>query len=323
MHHNNMAALVHAEAHALLNLATLIKNNPVPYNQAVDIMQNALAEKGRIVVTGVGKSGHIAGKIAATLASTKTPAFFVDPTHARHGDLGMINENDVVIALSHSGESQELGDIITYAKRWGNPIIAITGKPHSTLGQAADVVLLNGVEKEACPLNLAPTSSTTASLALADGLAVALMMARGVTTHDFAKFHPGGKLGAQLLRVGDVMIADRMPLVPATAPMADVLAVMLDKPLGCVGVTDRTGTLVGNFSDGDFKRQLKIHPNLLAEKALAVMNTTPKTILQDVLAITGVRHMQDQHVKALWVIDDTLKPVGLFRMDECLASKVI
>lgn len=323
MHTTTMAALVRAEAEALLTLAALIEQNPEPYEKAVDIIQTALANKGRIVVTGVGKSGHIGGKIAATFASTKAPAFFVDPTHARHGDLGMIAEGDVILALSHSGESAELADIITYSKRWGNPLLAITGKPNSTLGKAADVVLLNGVEREACPLNLAPTSSTTASLALADGLAVALMMARGVTQDDFAKFHPGGKLGAQLLKVSDVMLRDKLPLLPTTATATEMIGTMVSNPLGCVGLTDDSGMLVGNFSDGDFKRRLAHQPNLMGRNALDIMTPHPKTITGDMLAIAGVDQMEAQHVKALWVVDDACKPVGLFRMDECLASKVI
>lgn len=279
-----------------------------------------LSMKGRVIVTGVGKSGHIGGKIAATLASTGTPAFFVHPTEALHGDLGMITPDDVVLAISHSGESKELAAVIAYCMRFDIPIIALTGKPESTLGRAAKAHLFTRVTEEACPLNLAPTTSTTVALALADTLAVALMQERGFAKENFAVFHPGGKLGAQLLTVRDIMLKDNIPLLSPSAPMADVLIALTQANLGCVGFIDNAGALVGIFTDGDLKRRLS--PDLMQHTGADVMTASPRTIAADAFATQGVSQMQQDHVKGLWVVEEG-RPIGLFRLDECLAKGVI
>ncbi len=308
---------IQAEAEALLTLAAALEADPA-LPAALNLLQ---ACKGRVVITGVGKSGHIGGKIAATLASTGTPAFFVHPTEALHGDLGMITQSDVIIALSHSGESKELAAILTYASRFEIPLIAITGKPSSTLGQAAQVVLNTRVAREACPLNLAPTTSTTASLALADGLAVALMHARGFSQTDFAAFHPGGKLGAQLLRVTEVMVKNDLPLLPPTALMPEVLVALTHRNLGCVGVVDAAGKLVGIFTDGDLKRRLT--PDLLQKTVAQVMTPQPKTIGTEPLAIAAAAQMNQHNVTSLWVVDPAHHPIGLLRLQDLLAKGVV
>jgi arabinose-5-phosphate isomerase len=306
-----------AEAQAILTLTEALRTD-ASLPQAINLIRNTT---GRIVVTGVGKSGHIGGKIAATLASTGTPALFVHPTEALHGDLGMITGGDVILALSHSGESKELAAIVTYATRFRIPLIAVTGKPESTLAKAAAVVLNTRVEKEACPLNLAPTTSTLVSLALCDALAVALMTARGFTREDFAVFHPGGKLGAQLMRVSEVMIDEDLPLQPATASMADVLVSLTARNLGCVGLTDDSGNLVGIFTDGDLKRRLT--PDLLSRTASDVMTLSPKSIAPDALATAAVAQMESQDVTSLWVVEASGKPVGLLRVQDCLHANII
>lgn len=305
-----------AESIALQNLTKALETDPA-LPAALTLLHNC---QGRTIVTGVGKSGHIGGKIAASLASTGTPAFFVHPTEALHGDLGMITKQDVIIALSHSGESKELAAIITYATRFNIPIIAVTGKPKSTLAKASKVVLNNRVEKEACPLNLAPTTSIVASLAICDALVVALMTAHGFKKEDFAVFHPGGKLGAQLLRVKEIMVDTDLPLQPENAPMSDVLVTLTTRNLGCVGLTDASGNLTGIFTDGDLKRRLT--PNLLSLTVADIMTRSPKTIASDSLATAAVAHMEESNVTSLWVMDKS-KPVGLLRIQDCLHANVI
>ena len=305
-----------AEAEALAALAEAMQTDAA-LPATVDLILEH--KSGRVIVTGVGKSGHIGGKIAATLASTGTPAFFVHPTEALHGDLGMITAADVIIALSHSGESKELAAIIAYATRFSIPLVAITGRPGSTLGKAATQVLNTRVEKEACPLNLAPTTSTTVALALADALAVALMTARGFAREDFAVFHPGGKLGAQLLRVEEIMITQNLPLLPQAASMQDVLVALTQSNLGCVGLTAADGTLAGIFTDGDLKRRFA--PDLLSKTAADVMTASPKTIEADALATRAVAQMEQQNVTSLWVLQNG-KPAGLLRLHECLHAGV-
>lgn len=309
-------ATLTAQAQALTTLAEALATDPA-LPQAVALIHNS---QGRVIVTGVGKSGHIGGKIAATLASTGTPAFFVHPTEALHGDLGMITTSDVIIALSHSGESKELAAIVAYSARFRIPLIAVTGKPESTLARAATVILNTRVTKEACPLNLAPTTSTTVALALCDALAVALMTARGFSKEDFAVFHPGGKLGAQLLRVSEVMVDEDLPLQPTTASMADVLVTLTTRNLGCVGLTDPEGNLLGIFTDGDLKRRLT--PNLLNQTAADVMTRSPKTTAPDTLATAAVAQMESGNVTSLWVTQSG-KPVGLLRVQDCLHANVI
>jgi arabinose-5-phosphate isomerase len=316
MTHPTIATLK-TEAEALLALAAALETDPA-LPAALDLLKNC---KGRVIVTGVGKSGHIGGKIAATLASTGTPAFFIHPTEALHGDLGMITQADVIIALSHSGESKELAAILAYAGRFHIPLMAITGKTESTLGRAATVVLNTRVVREACPLNLAPTTSTTVALALADGLAVALMHARGFTETDFAAFHPGGKLGAQLLRVREVMVHDNLPLLPTHTPMPEVLVALTKHNLGCVGAIDDHGALVGIFTDGDLKRRLT--PDLLQKKLAEVMTANPKTIHPEPLAVNAAAQMAEYGVTSLWVIDDAQHAVGLLRVQDLMAKGVM
>jgi arabinose-5-phosphate isomerase len=314
------ARVLQEEGAALAALAKAVEKD-AGFAAGVELVLNL---KGRLIVTGVGKSGHIGGKIAATLASTGTPAFFVHPTEALHGDLGMIGRDDAVLALSHSGESKELAAIIGYCTRFSIPLIALTGKPDGTLGKAATQVLCTRVEREACPLNLAPTTSTTAALALADALAVALMAARGFTQNDFAQFHPGGKLGAQLLRVHEVMVKDDLPLLPESAKMDEVLIALTEKNLGCVGFTDNAGRLVGMFTDGDLKRRLT--PDLLSKNAKEVFTAHPKSTTANELCTSAVAVMSDKRITSLWVIDggdENGRPVGLLRLSDCLAKGVV
>lgn len=312
-------ATLRAEAAALTALAEALPQDAA-FAEAIQLI---LACTGRVIVTGVGKSGHIGGKIAASLASTGTPSFFVHPTEALHGDLGMITEHDIVLALSHSGESKELAAVLAYTTRFSIPLIAITGHKSathgSTLAKAATLVLNTRVEKEACPLNLAPTTSTTAVLALADALTVALMTARGFTQSDFARFHPGGKLGAQLLRVAEVMVTADLPLLPATAPMSEVLITLTNRNLGCVGLTDSQGALTGIFTDGDLKRRLS--PSLLTKTAADVMTPSPKTVEGQTLATAAVAAMEKASVTSLWVVENG-RPAGLLRLQECLHAGV-
>lgn len=313
-----------SEAEALAALAKRLEGDAA-FAAVVELVR---ACKGRVVVTGVGKSGHIGGKIAATLASTGTPAFFVHPTEALHGDLGMITPADVLLALSHSGESKELSAILAYATRFGIPLVALTGQKSveggSTLVKAATYVLNTGVEREACPLGLAPTTSTTAALALADALAVALMTARGFGKQDFAVFHPGGKLGAQLLRVAEVMVKEDLPLLAQTAPMGEVLVALTQYNLGCVGFTDGAGNLVGIFTDGDLKRRLLAAPqgNIMELTAQQVMTPSPKTVEAQTMATAAVGQMGAQRVGSLWVVEGS-RPVGLLNLADCVRAGVV
>ena len=287
-----------------------------------DAMALLMATKGRVIVTGMGKSGHIGAKIAATLASTGTPSLFVHPAEASHGDLGMITANDVVIALSHSGEAPELGDILAYCQRLGVPIIAITGKNESTLGKSGTVVLNTLVTEEACPIQKAPTTSSTATLAMGDALAVALMGQRGFKAEDFANFHPGGKLGGQLKKVSDLMAkGDDLPLVDARATMDQVILEMTNKNLGGVGIVKDDGTLAGIITDGDLKRVM--NPDVLSSKATDVMNATPLTIEADMFAVRAVQTMQEKQITAFFVVDKSNKPVGLLHIHHCLQAGVL
>lgn len=292
------------------------------FDRACELM---LACQGRVIVTGMGKSGHIAGKIAATLASTGTPAFFVHPGEASHGDLGMITPSDVVLALSNSGETSEVTALLPLLKRMGTPLISMTGRPGSTLATHADVHLDAGVEREACPLDLAPTSSTTAALALGDALAVALLEARGFTAEDFALSHPGGSLGRRLLlKVSDLMHRDdRLPSVPLGSPLRDALLEITRQGLGFTCVVDPDGLLVGVYTDGDLRRTLDQHGDLRALKVDDVMTRPGKRIGPDVLAAEAVRVMEDNRITALAVVDDAGKPIGALHMHDLLISGVI
>ncbi len=288
--------------------------------KALDLMQNT---KGRVIVTGMGKSGHVGSKIAATLASTGTPSFFVHPGEASHGDLGMLTNDDCVIAISNSGETKELSDIVLYCKRYGIPLIAITKNPDSTLGQSGDILLKLPDDGEACPLGLAPTSSTTATMVLGDILAVRLLERKGFTKTDFKQRHPGGKLGSFLKKVSDLMHkGDEMPLVHEDTPMQDALLVMTSKMLGCIGVIDKEGNLVGIFTDGDLRRCLG--PDILQKTAQDVMTKNPKTIAPDVLAVEALNTMNNtgKGITQLFVIQDR-KPIGIIHMHDCLRAGVM
>lgn len=286
--------------------------------KALDMMQNA---KGRVILTGMGKSGHIAKKIAASLASTGTPSFFVHPAEASHGDLGMITEDDVVIAISNSGESKELVDILNYSKRFGIPLIAITKNPQSSLGKAGDVVLRLPDNGEACPLGLAPTSSTTATLVLGDVLTVAMIERNGFTKNQFNQRHPGGKLGSVLQKVSDLMHSgDEMPLLTEDANMHDVLLEMTSKRLGCVGFTDSCGKLTGILTDGDLRRCLS--NDILNKTGIDVMTKNPKVISPSAMASEAVKLMHEKKITNLFAVEDG-KPVGVIHIHDCLNSGVV
>lgn len=275
---------------------------------------------GRVIVTGMGKSGHIARKVAATMASTGTPASFVHPAEASHGDLGMVTEHDAVIAFSNSGETAELADLVTYAKRYEIPLIAITGRAESTLARAADAALLLPDVPEACPMGLAPTTSTTVMLALGDALAVAMLERKGFSADDFHVLHPGGKLGRLLLRVGSIMhTGDALPLLGPDAPMADVLLVMSGKSFGCVGIVDDNGRLSGIITDGDLRRHMS--SDLLTLTARDVMTPNPKTIRPDALASEALGYMNGRSITILFVVENGL-PVGIIHLHDCLRAGV-
>ncbi|MGQ5522477.1 KpsF/GutQ family sugar-phosphate isomerase [Chitinimonas sp. PSY-7] len=280
--------------------------------------------KGRVVVAGIGKSGHIGGKIAATLASTGTPAFFMHPAEAAHGDLGMITAEDVVLALSNSGESNELVALLPAIKRKGAKIIAMTGNPRSSLGNAADVHLNSGVSKEACPLNLAPTASTTASLALGDALAVCLLEARGFSRDDFALSHPGGSLGRKLLvHVRDVMHqGEELPAVSTEASLRDALFEITRKGLGMTAVVNAAGDLVGVFTDGDLRRAMDKDIDLKRAAITDVMTLKPKTIDVNRLAVEAVQQMEQSKIYVL-LVTDAGKLAGAIRMHDLLQAGVV
>ncbi|KAA2284866.1 KpsF/GutQ family sugar-phosphate isomerase [Arenimonas fontis] len=281
---------------------------------------------GRVVCTGMGKSGHIATKIAATLASTGTPAFFLHPGEASHGDLGMVTDADVVLALSNSGESDEILTIVPALKRQGNPLVAMTGRPQSSLARLADVHLDVSVPAEACPLGLAPTSSTTASLALGDALAVALLEARGFTAEDFARSHPAGSLGRRLLlHIRDVMhTGEDVPVVAADVSTAAALLEMSRKRLGMTAVVDGDGKLCGVFTDGDLRRALDDEDtDLHATPISALMGRNPKTIGAEALAVEAAHLMEEHKISALVVVDDQRRVIGALNIHDLLRARVV
>jgi arabinose-5-phosphate isomerase len=312
-------AVIELEAQAVAALAARINAD---FGRACRLILDCA---GRVVVTGMGKSGHVGNKIAATLASTGTPAFFVHPGEAQHGDLGMIQPADVVLAISNSGETGEILTILPIIKRMGAKLIAMTGNAKSSLARQADVHLDAGVEKEACPHNLAPTSSTTATLALGDALAVALLKARNFTPEDFARSHPGGKLGRRLLLyVRDIMHSgDRIPLVPETASLQDALLEMTSKGLGMTGVTDASGRLTGIYTDGDLRRTLSKGVDFNKATITDVMIRNPKTISADTLAAEAVAFMQAKNINGLIVVDGERKAIGAFNMQDLLRAGVV
>ncbi|MFD0915358.1 SIS domain-containing protein [Pseudahrensia aquimaris] len=272
--------------------------------------------KGRVIVTGVGKSGHIGAKIAATLASTGTPAFFVHPSEANHGDLGMIARDDAILALSWSGETTELRGTIAYSQRFSIPLIAITSSETSTLASHADVVLALPKEKEACPHNLAPTTSSLMTLAMGDALAIALLEGREFTADNFGVFHPGGQLGAKLMHVRDLMhTGEEVPIVQTGTLMTDAILQISQKGFGCVGVTNKNGDLIGIITDGDLARHLS--PNLLSERVDDIMTRDPKTVLPDELAAAALEFINKKSISALMVTEGP-KPVGIIHLHDLL-----
>jgi arabinose-5-phosphate isomerase len=288
------------------------------FSRAVDCLAGA---SGRIVVSGMGKSGHVARKIAATLASTGTPALFVHPAEASHGDLGMILQGDAILALSNSGETAELADIVAHTRRFGLPLVAITTNGGSTLAQAADVTLLLPVAAEACPMGLAPTTSTTMQIALGDALAVALLKRRGFTEADFRRFHPGGRLGARLRRVRDLMhTGDAVPLAHSGTRMDRALVLMTEKRFGCLGVTGANGALLGIITDGDLRRAMG--PDLLTRPVDDVMTRTPRTIGPDALAAEALHAMNahERPVTALFVVEPDGKVAGILHIHDLLRA---
>ena len=283
------------------------------FAQAVDTIASA---RGRVIVSGMGKSGHVGRKLAATLASTGTPAFFVHPAEASHGDLGMIAQDDVIVAISWSGETTELRDLLHYARRFSVQVVAITASPDGTLARAADVVLLMPKVGEACPHGLAPTTSTTMQVALGDALAVALLENRSFTPGDFKRFHPGGKLGAVLTFVRDVMHAgETVPLVTLGTRMSEALLVMTQKSFGCVGVTDGDGALVGIITDGDLRRHMG--PRLTRLPVEEVMTRAPRTIGRNDLAAKAMSELEGRAITALFVVENG-RPVGLVHIHDLL-----
>ena len=285
---------------------------------AADLIRQA---KGRVIVTGLGKSGHVARKIAATLASTGTPAFFVHAAEASHGDLGMITADDVILALSWSGEQAEMKNLITYAKRFRIALIAMTAESDSTLSKAADIALTLPKAREACPHNLAPTTSSLMMLALGDALAIALLEGRGFTSVDFSVLHPGGKLGAMLKYTRDLMhTGDAVPLKPQGTQMSDALVEMSSKGFGCVGIVDIRGRIVGIVTDGDLRRHMR--PDLMTALVDDVMTKQPKTISQDLLASEALEILNSSKITAL-IVTDAGKPVGIVHLHDILRAGVV
>lgn len=302
------------EADALDALASSLDG---PFIEALDLIENAT---GRVVVTGMGKSGHVGNKIAATMASTGQPAFFVHPGEASHGDLGMVQPDDVVIALSNSGETSELSDIIAYTRRLRIGLIGMTGRAGSTLAESADVALVIPDSPEACSIGLAPTTSTTVMLALGDALAVCLLERKGFTAQDFQNYHPGGKLGQRLLRVKDLMHGDdEVPLIAKGTPMSDALITMTQKRFGVVGVLNDNGTLSGVITDGDLRRHMS--KDLIDQTAGDVMTEGCITISPSQIASEALAIMNERKITSLFCVDDG-KPVGILHIHDCLRAGV-
>ena len=294
-------------------------------DQFVAIIEEILDCPGRVIMTGMGKSGMVAEKLAATLSSTGTPSFFLHPAEAIHGDLGMVTERDLVIALSDSGETEEIVELIPHLKRIGAEIISITGNSTSTLAENSDYTLEAGVEEEACPLDLAPTASVTATLALGDALAMVLLSARNFTQEDFARYHPGGSLGKKLLlTVDDVLhVREENPTVNQTEPLKEALFKMTSSHKGAVSVVDEAGYLVGIIVDGDIRRMVEEEEANLADKqAREVMTVDPTVVEPDKLAAEAVKIMQDKEIKDLPIVDETGKPVGLINFQDLLRAGV-
>jgi len=311
--------VIKIEQQAIAELTQFIDDDFV---KACELMFNC---QGRVIVIGMGKSGHIGGKIAATLASTGTPSFFVHPGEASHGDLGMITLDDVVLTISNSGETGEVLAIIPVIKRLGAKLIAMTGNPDSTLAKLADTHVCVKVSQEACPLGLAPTSSTTATLVMGDALAVALLNARGFTADDFALSHPGGSLGKRLLlRLADIMHkGERLPTVAASAKIKDALVEMSLKGLGMTAIVDDNSQLMGRFTDGDLRRILDAQINIHQDSITSVMTKNPYVAQQDMLAAEALKIMEDKKINGLIIVNDNNQPIGAMNMHDLLKSGVL
>ena len=312
-------AFLRCEAEALARLADALDGTlGGAFLRAVDAIAHTV---GRVVVSGIGKSGHVARKIAATLASTGTPAMFVHPAEASHGDLGMVLEGDLVLALSNSGETAELADLVAHSRRFGLTLIAITGRPASTLASAADIVLTLPEAAEACPMGLAPTTSTTMQMALGDALAVTLLTRRGFTARDFGTFHPGGRLGQKLRRVRDLMHqGDAVPLAPPDLPMLDAVLLITRKSFGCLGILDEDGRLAGIVTDGDLRRALD--RDLRTMRAGEIMTRAPRVIGPSALAAEALHLMNAgaRPITSLFVVDEALHPVGILHIHDLLRA---
>ncbi|HYJ57953.1 MAG TPA: KpsF/GutQ family sugar-phosphate isomerase [Methyloceanibacter sp.] len=306
------------EAEGLHALMTALAGDLVDgFAEAVELLRSC---RGRVIVTGMGKSGHVGLKVAATLSSTGSPAYFVHPSEASHGDLGMITREDVIVAFSWSGETVELGNIVSYSRRFAVPLIAVTSNPGSALAQAAVLVLALPQAKEACPHGLAPTTSTVMQLALGDCLAIALLESKGFTARDFKMLHPGGQLGARLKFVGDLMHkGNRLPLAPADAIMSEAIVVMTEKALGCLGVVDADGLLMGIITDGDLRRHMG--NGLLEQHAGAIMTPEPKTVAPDLLASAALEMLNASKITTLFVVEDG-RPVGIIHVHDLLRAGV-
>ncbi len=309
------------EARAVLDLIDRIDDRFV---QAVDILYTC---RGKVMVTGMGKSGLVGKKIASTLSSTGTPAFFLHPAEGLNGDLGILRREDVVIAISNSGETEEIVKLLPFIRRYGSRLIVLTGHPGSTIGRAGDVALDVAVKKEACPLGLAPTASTTATLALGDALAVSLMEKRGFEEEDFALLHPGGMLGKKLLlKVKDLMhVGEAFPMVKEETPMREAVFEITSKRLGVTGVSDGPGRLVGVITDGDLRRGLEKYPDLLERKAYEVMTRSPKWVDAEALAAQAVQIMEEFSITSLFVYRDSNSgwPVGIIHLHDLLKAGVV
>ena len=310
---NTARRVIETEMAGLQQLAGSLGEN---FDRAVEIM---LAVKGRVIVSGMGKSGHVGRKIAATLASTGTPAQFVHPAEASHGDLGMVTKSDAVLVLSNSGETPEIADIVAHTRRFAIPLIGVASRAESTLLRQSDVALVLPAAAEACGNGIVPTTSTTMTMALGDALAIALMEHRQFTPEHFRTFHPGGKLGAKLSRVGDLMHAD-MPLVSEATPMTDVLLTISQKGFGVTGVLDPRGHLSGIITDGDLRRHMQ---GLLDLDAASVMTRAPRTISPDALAEAALEQMQGSKITSLFAVDKNARPVGIIHIHDCLRAGMV
>jgi len=311
-------AVIEVESSMIANLSKRIDHN---FAKACEYLHNC---EGRIAVTGVGKSGQICRKIAATFASTGSPAFFMHPNEAKHGDIGMLTKKDVVLAISNSGEAEEIISILPVIKRLGVPLITLTGRSHSTLASSATVNIDVSVEKEACPLGLAPTSSTTAALVMGDALAMAILEHRGFTESDFALSHPGGSLGRRLLlKVESLMhISEKLPIVTHLASLKDALVEMTQKKLGVTTVTGDNGELLGIFTDGDVRRAFDSNADIHQTKVREVMSKNPKTIRGDLLAAEALNIMETHKITSLVITNDTAQPVGIIHIHDILRAGV-